>query len=298
MAVTDIDALRLYQEALAEYDRTATDTSLFGKGYRGIETDFDSLITELKALAEIDNTVIDYGNLPRFSADKFVSEQSYFMAVDETLKNVFATSAGAEERLTYQFNAEYCNLKNSPLHALAEKCSNCLSAIDCVDNWWEFSKLLKKMQALDLNDVLNHILDKRIAPEHLASTYKKALENNITMTGTNVDYILEGINKYLMTLAKEQIKLAFEQSEKEVMDLRQRTKEGMETARLNGKQIGQIKGTKLTTKKSIEAKEQIQKYSKDFRGTLKDTEVMKLVGLARNTYYKYKRELVEELNNN
>lgn len=174
VAVTDIDALRLYQEALAEYDLTATDTSLFGKGYRGIETDFDSLITELKALAEIDNTAIDYGNLPRFSADEFVSEQSYFMAVDETLKNVFATSAGAEERLAYQFNAEYCNLKNRPLHALAEKCSNCLSAIDCVDNWWEFSKLLKKMQALDLNDFLNHILDKRIAPEHLASTYKKA----------------------------------------------------------------------------------------------------------------------------
>jgi hypothetical protein len=96
------------------------------------------------------------------------------MAVDETLKNVFATSAGAEERLVYQFNAEYCNLKNSPLHALAEKCSNCLSAIDCVDNWWEFSKLLKKMQALDLNDFLNHILDKRIAPEHMASAYKKA----------------------------------------------------------------------------------------------------------------------------
>ena len=27
-------------------------------------------------------------------------------------------------------------------------------------------------------------------------TYKKALTNNIEMTGTNVDFILEGINKY------------------------------------------------------------------------------------------------------
>ena len=98
-------------------------------------------------------------------------------------------------------------------------------------------------------------------------------------------------------MAKEQIKLAFIQSEKEVKDLQQRTKEGIETARLNGKQIGQVKGTKLTTKKSIQAKEQIQKYSKDFNGTLKDTEVMKLIGVARNSYYKYKRELVEELNN-
>ena len=53
------------------------------------------------------------------------------------------------------------------------------------------------------------------------------------------------------------------------------------------------KGTKLTTKKSIAAKEQIIKYSKDFDGTLDDTAVMKLTGLARNTYYKYKREIKE-----
>ena len=128
-------------------------------------------------------------------------------------------------------------------------------------------------------------------PHINTSTYKKALESNIAMTGTTVDYILEGVNKYLMTLAKEQIRLAFEQSEKEVQDLHQRTKEGIETARLNGKQIGGVKGRKLTTKKSIEAKEQIRKHSKEFDGTLNDIDCMKLIGLARNTYYKYKREL-------
>ena len=126
------------------------------------------------------------------------------------------------------------------------------------------------------------------------STYKRALTTNLELTGTNVDYILEGINKYLLSLAEEQIKLAFEQAQKEVEDLHQRTKEGIETARLNGKQIGQKKGAKLVTKKSLEAKEQIKKYSKDFNGSLKDIEVMKLIGLARNTYYKYKKEIQEE----
>lgn len=134
-------------------------------------------------------------------------------------------------------------------------------------------------------------------PHINTDTYKKALTNNIQLTGTTVDFILEGINKYLLSLAKEQIKLAFIQSEKEVKDLQQRTKEGLETARLNGKQIGQVKGTKLITKKSIEKKQEILKYSKDFKGTLKDIEVMKLTGLARNTYYKYKKELIVELSN-
>ena len=132
-------------------------------------------------------------------------------------------------------------------------------------------------------------------PHINTDTYKNALENNVALTGGTVDYILEGVNKYLMALAKEQIKLAFEQSEKEVEDLHQRTREGIETARLNGKQIGLQQGTKLTTKKSISAKEVIKKHSKEFNGTLYDADVMKLAGLSRNTYYKYKRELKEEL---
>lgn len=105
-------------------------------------------------------------------------------------------------------------------------------------------------------------------PHINTDTYKAALEKNITLTGNSVDYILEGVNKYLMALAKEQIRLAFEQSEKEVQDLHQRTKEGIETARLNGKQIGQKQGAKLDTKKSKAAKEIIKRYSKDFDGQL------------------------------
>lgn len=62
-------------------------------------------------------------------------------------------------------------------------------------------------------------------PHINTDTYKQALENNVKLTGGNVDYILEGVNKYLMALAKEQIRLAFEQSEKEVEDLHQYKRE-------------------------------------------------------------------------
>ena len=128
-------------------------------------------------------------------------------------------------------------------------------------------------------------------PHINSETYKKALSNNIQMTGTKTDIILEAINKYLMELAREQIIIAFMQAEKEVTDLHQRTKEGIQTARLAGKQIGQRPGNKLTTKKSIAAKRDIIKYSKDFSGTLNDIECIKLTGISRNTYYKYKKEL-------
>lgn len=122
-------------------------------------------------------------------------------------------------------------------------------------------------------------------------TYKKSLAGLVSMTNTNVDLILEGINKYLLALAKEQIRLAFDQAEKEVADLHQRTKEGIETAKLSGKQIGKRKGDTWETKKSKEAKQIILKHSKDFGGTLADIDVIKLTGVTRKTYYKYKKEL-------
>lgn len=150
-------------------------------------------------------------------------------------------------------------------------------------------------------------------PHINTATYKKAMETGVPLTGTNVDFILEGVNKYLLSLAKEQIRLAFDQAEKEVEDLHQRTREGLREVRMRNEQLilecgseeearkrpewrqqGQPKGAKLTTKKSIEAKEVILKRSKDFNGDLSDLEVMKLTGVARGTYYKYKRELKAE----
>ncbi len=131
--------------------------------------------------------------------------------------------------------------------------------------------------------------------------YRKALDNQINIvlnTGNKatdelMQTIISALNKYTLALAKEQIKKAFDQAEKEVKDLRQRTSEGILTAKLAGKQIGQKKGAKLTTKKKKEAKPLIIKYSKDFDGTLSDIECIKLIGISRNSYYLYKRELKE-----
>lgn len=125
------------------------------------------------------------------------------------------------------------------------------------------------------------------------SVYKNALDQQIEMTGGMVDEIIEGVNKFLMRLAKEQIRIAFEQAEKEVTDLRQRTKEGIQTARLQGKQIGQKPGNKLTTKKSIDAKRYILTHNKDFGGTLTNEQTWRCAGISKMTFYKYKKELIE-----
>lgn len=133
-------------------------------------------------------------------------------------------------------------------------------------------------------------------PHINTSVYRSALDSAIAKTGTNVDFIIEGVNKYLMALAREQIKLAFEQAEKEVSFLRSRVKEGLRVAKQNGTVLGRIVGTTIETKKSKEAKEIIAKHSRSFGGSLDDSEVMQLCGVSRNSYYKYKKELLISMN--
>lgn len=123
--------------------------------------------------------------------------------------------------------------------------------------------------------------------------YRKALQTGVSMTGTDVDVILKGVNEYLMILAKRQIEIAFQTAEHEVEFLHKRTSEGVRKAQAMGKQVGRAAGAKIETKKAKAAKEIIRKHSKDFNGSLNDIEVMKLTNLARNTYYKYKAELKE-----
>ena len=123
-------------------------------------------------------------------------------------------------------------------------------------------------------------------------TYKSAAAQQIEMTGNEIaDEFIKAINNVLMLLARKQIYLSFEQAQKEVDDLHKRTAEGIKTAQINGKQIGQKRGTKLQTKKAEQAKQIILRHSIDFGGTLSDSDVIRLADISRNSFYKYKREL-------
>ena len=127
------------------------------------------------------------------------------------------------------------------------------------------------------------------------STRNNLLNIDIKTGNTAIDDFFKGniqlINNFMMALAEEQIKAAFDQAEKEVTDLHSRISQGMREAKKNGTKIGLTKGSSLTTKKSLYCKSIIQKHSKDFGGSLEDSDVIKLCGCSRNSYYKYKREL-------
>lgn len=147
---------------------------------------------------------------------------------------------------------------------------------------------------VELSFIKEPHIDTKVYQEALDRQIKAQADSGDSATDELIAGIAAALNRYMMRLAQRQIELAFEQAEKEVSDLHQRTKEGIQTAKLHGKQIGQRQGAKLVTKKSIAAKAEILKHSKAFGGSLSDVDCIRLIGIARNTYFKYKRELLQE----
>lgn len=143
-------------------------------------------------------------------------------------------------------------------------------------------------------------------PHINTEVFKKSCDNmiNVSIDSGNkaIDDYFRGniqlINKLLLDLAEQQIKIAFDQSEKEVADLHKRISDGLRETAAKGTKLGLKSGTKLVTKKSLVIKKAIKERLKEFGGDQeKDGDLIKIIGCSRNTYFKYKKEVKEELNN-
>lgn len=110
------------------------------------------------------------------------------------------------------------------------------------------------------------------------SVYREALNNQIALTGTITDIILEAINRYLMALAKQQIYIAFENAEKEVIELRRRTIEGLETARKKGRVGG---------RPTLSHEKQAELYIMYYSGEYQANEIAQKTGVPVSTLYNY-----------
>lgn len=141
--------------------------------------------------------------------------------------------------------------------------------------------------------------------------YKKALDIAIPRTGTFVDPILKGVEEALLQLAEKQVQDAFNQANKELLDIRSRTSQSLQKKIAENKnlpdnqkiRIGTQKGDTFTTKKKQIALQRIREgiergypdeiimnnIAGDLKKQLPDS---KCKDISRNTYYNYKRELL------
>lgn len=141
--------------------------------------------------------------------------------------------------------------------------------------------------------------------------YRKALEVALPRTGTFIDPIIAGVEEALLQLAEQQVQEAFNQANKEMLDIRKRTSQALQKKIAENrvlppdqqKRIGTQKGDTFTTKKKLIALERIREgiekgypdevimnnIAGDLKKQLPDS---KCKDISRNTYYNYKREFL------
>lgn len=96
------------------------------------------------------------------------------------------------------------------------------------------------------------------------------------------------VNKDLII---EQITRTFEKYEKRQLKLKAKISDALKIKKKQGIALGRKKGSKIETKKSKEMKEKIEILSRDFNGTLTDSQLIEVLKIGRNTYFKYKKEM-------
>lgn len=159
-----------------------------------------------------------------------------------------------------------------------------------------------------LNDGIELVF---INEPHISTAYYKNMQAkkvSIANSGKEsvdklINTVLDAITEFQNDETREKIRVAFEQAQKEVDDLHTRIAAGIETTKENNKllpeserkQIGRFKGQKVETKKAKDAKIKIRKMSKDFDGNMSDVEILDILPISRNSFYKYKRELQLEI---
>ncbi len=107
------------------------------------------------------------------------------------------------------------------------------------------------------------------------------------------------IEKSIQRILKAQITRILEKSWEELQMHRSMMKESFQQAKAEGKQIGRVSGKRYESRKSFMIKELIQKYNQNYNGSMNDVQTMEQIRndmgtISRNTYYKYKKELVED----
>lgn len=127
--------------------------------------------------------------------------------------------------------------------------------------------------------------------------YKRRTKNHIEKVSSSnkkMDNLINGIFDLVAEFERENLKdnirLAFQQAEHERLFLIKRVTEGKSKSE---KPQGRPEGScNIKTEKAEHIKKVIREQSKDFDGKFSDAKIMReYLKIARNTYYKYKKEL-------
>lgn len=174
-AVQVTATLERYQQLVSDY--TADELLLkcnFGRGYLGVDTDWDALEADLKQIGALLRQAIHYGTLSSLPYADFETAQTDFLQIADELDRVFALGNTALVEVQNAFDPSLFDVSALPLSSISEKASACLGDMDHLDAWCRFHTLLTQLVSSDVTPFLEYTIDRGLDPSDIVSAYKKA----------------------------------------------------------------------------------------------------------------------------
>lgn len=191
MAVHDAEMLAAYQEKLAAFQTMASPVIPYlGDTYRGLDTDWNSLLSQLADL----RTGIKEG-LPFDSyagVHDLDREKRWMLEMSRGMRPILKNLGGLLAGMQQVIDQNVLHLYMDPADKIRGKFSRFLSGRDTFYNWTRFYMTLRRMQEEDILSFTEYVIDQAYPITHLSGLYEKALYmqwlNYVTLRSEPLSY--------------------------------------------------------------------------------------------------------------
>lgn len=171
--VSTLNLLKTYQLKMLIFNEEDNIKDYFNSGYQGIKTDFKFLYTELEKLQEIKKQNFDFGIFQKMSLEEFLKEQSEISKYCHQIQLVLEKYQDSFQEIECCFEKNIYNVNTISLKDAKNKYCNLLDAIDQLNTWCEFLKLLKNLESLEIKEFIDLAINKHLKTDDLIKIYKK-----------------------------------------------------------------------------------------------------------------------------
>jgi len=157
------------------YDSEAEAAECLGNVYKGVDTDWDKVVSDLEELVTFYDEGFDsFGSISDMDNDEFLESQEVFDQYADELDRQLGSLVRAKDQVAKFFSPEIFDFNTKIFDECIEKLEKCCEEHDKLTNWIRFLGLIPQLQKFELFPVINEVIEEKLRPEEIAGAYRRA----------------------------------------------------------------------------------------------------------------------------
>lgn len=172
-AVAMTERLAYYQQKGAEFvEAELPIKAVLGEAYKGVETEWDYVTSQMAALEKMFSTDIAFGTLGCYN--DFASERDTFADYHQKIEAAFTVcNDNTLKQVAGYFDRAILDIYASPCILTLARLTICLDETDKLDNWCHFRNLLSKLDDQQAVPYINAAIGQNVESKHIVGAFQK-----------------------------------------------------------------------------------------------------------------------------